>query len=110
MEQHLLIASYMEQCFPRYISSIGIREGFEIDITVKSFNLFNLVQSLNYDLFLAYEVLVDLWIVDYPNEINRFQVNYILGSIITTTRLHIILIHRLYLSLFASKLFKAVIG
>jgi len=108
MEQHLLIASYMEQCFPRYISSIGIREESQVDITVESFNLLILILCLYRDPFLRYKILVDLWIVDYPNERNRFQVNYILGTALNITRLRLIVYTSTYTYLYSlATMFKA---
>jgi len=90
MGNEFLIISYLESSFSRFISSLGIRNMSLIEITINKELLLKCIQFLFFDMFLKFQLLLDIWIVDYPQENKRFQVNYLLVSLFSPARLRLI--------------------
>jgi len=90
MENELLIISHLEASFFRFISSLSITNSSIIEVSINRNTLLKVISSLYFDLFLNFRLLLDIWIVDYPQESNRFQVNYLVVSIFNSARIRII--------------------
>jgi len=89
MNNHL-INSFIEASFFRFISSISIRSNYIIELSIKKKFLFMIIKYLKLDSTLNFHGLLDIWVVDYPQEINRFQVNYLMVSYIIPARIRLI--------------------
>jgi len=74
------IATYIQRCFPKFISLTGLHQKSQIDVAVETFNLFDFARVVSNDPYLNYETLFDLWIVDNLQQSKRFQVNYSLAT------------------------------
>jgi len=85
-----LVCSFVEASFFRFISSISIRSNYIIELSIKKKFSFKINHYLNLDPILNFHGLLDIWVVDYPQELNRFQVNYLLVSYIIPARLRLI--------------------
>jgi NADH-quinone oxidoreductase subunit C len=73
-------ALYIVDTFKKGIKLIVVDENV-IYIDVDKDILLQFLVYVRYNNVLCYEQLLDLWVVDLPQQVNRFQVNYLLVSV-----------------------------
>jgi NADH/F420H2 dehydrogenase subunit C len=80
------IAKYIYKCYPRPIKSIIVKKEY-IVLYVRKEHINNYLKFLNIHCNAKFELLLDIWGVDYPEEVCRYEVNYWLLSIRYNMRL-----------------------
>jgi len=85
------MSSAIEASLSRYISLLGMRVNNYIVISIPITRIIKILSILKNTSFFSFLVLTDLWVVDYLENNQRFQVNYLLYSPYSTIRLHLIL-------------------
>jgi len=90
MVSQMVISSAIGASLSRYIFSVGIRLNNYIVISIPFTRIVKILSILKKYSFFSFLVLTDLWVVDYLENKDRFQVNYLLYSPYSTIRLHII--------------------
>lgn len=74
------LAVYIAKCYPKGLKSIVVQDDI-LYININKEILVNFVIFLKNHSSLKFVTLLDIWGVDYPSRIKRFEVNYLLLSI-----------------------------
>jgi NADH-quinone oxidoreductase subunit C len=83
MTRNFFYLKLIKSCYKKFVELIILKksDNHSIQLLVKPENVYSLCQSLKKNSLVQLEVLNDICIVDYPENINRFEVNYNLLSV-----------------------------
>jgi NADH-quinone oxidoreductase subunit C len=82
-----LLVTYISRTTPG-ILSINVKPGTSptVIIEIASVNLNQVISFLKRNQQLRFDSLLDLWALDYPSALNRFEINYLLLSVTNQIR------------------------
>jgi len=86
-----VISAYIQSNVPSLIRFTSFKESGAnfLSLFVESKNLKSLLTFLKNDELLQFSQLLDIWAVDYPNRVARFELNYMLSSVKSAHRIWI---------------------
>jgi NADH/F420H2 dehydrogenase subunit C len=85
---HLNFANYLVKCLPNFINGVVYRLN-ELSVIVNSNYINNVLFFFRKDSNCLYRVLTDATVVDYPEYDKRFEVVYMLLSLVYNTRIRV---------------------
>jgi NADH:ubiquinone oxidoreductase subunit C len=83
MKRQFFYLSLIKNCYKKFLDFIILKKNDKNSITlvVKTSNIYSLIKSLKTNSLIQVEMLNDICVVDYPENANRFEINYNLLSV-----------------------------
>jgi len=81
------VLGYLTHHYPKFILRTNLAEGYGIVEVNFSEDMMDFFNMLRFDEKLLFSQLLDVFAVDYPSETKRFQLNYVLLSLVNNVRL-----------------------
>ena len=83
MTRKFFYIKLIKKCYKKFVELIILKkkETNSLQLLVKAENIYPLIKSLKKNSLIQLEVLNDICVVDYPENSNRFEINYNLLSV-----------------------------